>query len=181
MFQKAKLVAVALVAAAGVVSSAPAHANHGTGSSPVVGYIYIQQIGTQLTPSHQVYGVLANPALWTCTGGMAGVAYEVTCIPTPNLVNLVWHCDVLHADIAVLTAQSAGHTAMDCNGDGTYEAETSYLNGGPNYDFVWASSQMAVSKFVCRVDAKKNSVLVPAVKDFRGGCGDPGLVRLHTH
>ena len=182
MFRKAKLVAAALVAAASVTASAPAHANHGTGSSPVVGYIYIQQIGAQATPSHQVYGVLANPSLWTCTAGMVGVGYEVSCVPTSNALNLVWHCDALHADIAVLTpVTSAGHTAMDCNGDGTPEAQTQYLGGGPNYDFKWALSQIPVSKFTCRVDALKNGIVVPAVPDFRGGCGDPGLVRLHTH
>ncbi len=181
MFHKAKLVAAALVAAASVTASAPADANHGVGSSPVVGYISIQQIGNQLTPSHQVYGVLANASLWTCAGGAVGIAYEVTCTPTSNAVNLVWHCDVLHADIVLMTVPAAGHTSLDCNGDGIYEAETSYLNGGPNSDFVWATSPMAVSTFTCRVDAKKNGVLVPAVKDFRGGCGDPGILRLHTH
>lgn len=181
MFRNAKLVAAALVAAASVTASAPVHADHGLGSSAVVGYIYIQQIGNQLTPSHQLYGVLADTNLWTCVGGMVGVGYEVTCTPTPNVINLVWHCNVLHADIAVLTPQAAGHTAMDCDSNGTYEAQTSYLNGGPNYDFVWAASNMAVSKFTCRVDAKKNSLLVPAVKDFRAGCGDPGLVKLNTH
>jgi len=181
MFRKSKLVAATLVAAASLAASAPAHANHGTGSSPVVGYIYIQQIGAQLTPSYTLYGALANPALWTCAGGMVGVGYEVTCSPSSSLVNLAWHCDVLHADITLLSAQAAGHTSLDCNGDANYEAQTVYLNGGPNYDFVWAASPIAVSKFTCRVDAKKNGVVVPAVKDFRGGCGDPGIVRFDTH
>lgn len=182
MFRKTKLLTVALVAAASVVGSTPTHANHGAGSSPVLGYISIQQLGTQLTPSHTLYGVLANAALWTCSGGVVlGGFYEVTCAPVSNAVNLVWHCDVLHADIALLTPQAAGHTSMDCNSDGVPEAQTVYLNGGPNYDFVWASSPMAVTKFTCRVDAKKNGVLIPAVKDFRAGCGDPGVVRLNTH
>ena len=181
MFGKAKYVAAALVAAATVVAATPAHANHGLGSSPVVGYIYIEQIGAQAAPSYTLYGALGDTNLWKCTSGMNGVGFEVTCTPKDNAVNLVWHCDVLHADIALLSAQAAGHTALDCNSDGIYEAETTYYNGGPNYDFVWAQSTMAVTKFTCRVDAKKNGVLIPAIKDFRAGCGDPGLIKLHTH
>lgn len=181
MLRRSRLLAAALVAVASLSASAPAQANHGTASSPVVGYIYIQQTGNQLTPSYSLSGALADSRLWKCSSAMNGVGFEVTCTPADNLVNLVWHCDVLHADLALLSAQAAGHTSLDCNGDSTPEAQTVFLNGGPNYDFVWASSQMSVTKFVCRVDAKRNGVLVPAVKDFRAGCGDPGIVRLHTH
>src|SRR3712207_2715733 len=181
MFRRTMLAAAALLAVAST-TAAPAHANHGTGSSPVVGYIYITYntaLG-QTAPSYQLFGALAAPALWTCSdnlsSGYPAVPYAVTCVPTSTAVNLAWHCDVLHADIAGLSPTASAHTSLDCNGDGTPEAQTVYV-AGVLYDFVWATNTMPVSKFVCTVDGKKFGVTGAATPDYRAGCGDPGVVR----
>lgn len=180
MIRKTKLIAAALVALGSVAASSPAQANHGTGSSPVVGYIYITQIGTAPVPTYQLFGALGNSMLWTCVPASTATSYSVSCVPASNAVNLVWHCDVLHADIAILSAGGAGHTSLDCDGLNPPEAQTAYLTGGPAYDWAWAASTMPVKKFTCTVDARKLGVVTAPIPDFRAGCGDPGLVKVYT-
>ena len=182
MIRKAKLLAAAVVALSTVASASPAQANHGIGSSPVLGYIQITHIAPATAPSFTPLGVLANAALWNCAGAVNPTDYTVTCTWVGgNPLNLVWHCDVLHADANPLTPTAAVHTEMDCGDGGAPEAQTAYLTGGPQYDWAWALSSMAVTKFICKVDAKKFGVNTAATPNYRAGCGDPGLIKLHEH
>lgn len=167
-------------AAAGALASvlalapAPAHANHNGPSSPVVGYIQIIHNAPN-APTYALFGDLATPN-WSC--GWSSTApgpTAVTCNPTSLLPALVFHCDVLHADIQGLSMTARARTSMDCNGDNVWEAQTAFI-GGPVYDFVWAQSTATVTSFTCRVDGNQIPAPTPS---YRAGCGDPGLVHLH--
>ncbi|HVF04970.1 MAG TPA: hypothetical protein VNA20_09030 [Frankiaceae bacterium] len=174
--------AIGAVLSAIVVAPAPATANHGGPSSPVVGYIQILAAAPTAAnpspvPTYALFGALANPALWTCSNPSV-VPYVVTCTPASTAVNLVWHCDVLHADIHGLSPNTNARTSLDCNGDNAYEAQTAWILG-PLYSFDWAASTMTVTSFSCRVDGGPNNPL--ATPAYRAGCGDPGIVRFHEH
>lgn len=139
-------------------------------TSAVVGYIRIIRTGTPVLPTttYALFGALADPTQWTCSGGGGTTSYTVTCLPNVLPVNVSYTCQVLHADIAATTVGASGKTAMDCNSDGVPEAQTGQKFGPAGYDFVWATSTMAVTAFTCTLDL--------AVPDVTAGCGDPGTV-----
>ena len=139
-------------------------------TSAVVGYIRIIRTGTFALPTttYALFGALADPNQWTCSGGGGTSSYTVTCLPNVLPVNVSYTCQVLHADISATTVGSSGKTSMDCNSDGVPEAQTGQKFGPGGYDFVWATSTMPVTAFTCTLDL--------AVPDVTSGCGDPGTV-----
>lgn len=141
--------------------------------SAVVGYISIVHTAGTGAPTYTVHGDLAGPQ-WSCSATSAA-PFTVTCTPTSAVPRVDYACAVLHADVQGLSATAQARTAMDCDGDGFYEAQTEQIEG-VDYDNGWATTDATVTSFRCVV---AGSGLSPAATpDFRAGCGDPGAVRL---
>jgi hypothetical protein len=140
------------------------------GRSGVVGYITIQSQGTA-TPTYTLMGALADEALWVCSGAGDVTRYAVTCLPASTAVDLVWHCDVLHADVTGMSDGSRAHTALDCDSDGAPEAETKTVTN-VDHDSKFAADTRVVSAFTCTIDGGADV----AIANYAGGCGDPGYV-----
>lgn len=144
--------------------------------NPVVGYIEIVS-NAPLPPIVTLHGELANPALFSCTTPaqyLPAQPFSVTCTPQQN-VNLVWDCQVLHADIQTTSAGGVGRTTMDCDNNAVAEAQTAAVSGSTGYDFQWAVQSTLVTTLVCTVD---NGLNLGPVPNWRAGCGDPGVPHL---
>jgi hypothetical protein len=139
-------------------------------NSAVVGYIQIVRDGTIANPTTTwaLFGALADPNEWSCSGGGGASSFSVTCTPVTLPLNVSYTCQVLHADVNAVTVGASGRTIMDCNSDGVPEAQTGQKIGPAGYDTVWAVSTTSVTSFTCTMDL--------AAPLTRSGCGDPGLV-----
>lgn len=128
---------------------------------------------TAAPPSVVLGGYLDNPALFTCTQSVfdPDQPFSVTCVPQPS-APVTFYCAVLHAG-AYSTAAAVG-TRMDCDG-GAPEAEA-YVASGPDFDLLFAASNVAVTAFTCTADDGAGNALPPGTT---AGCGDPGLAEIH--
>ena len=144
---------------------------------PVVGYIAISNAASP-TPVVTLHGALADPTQWTCTIPSYDPAapYTVGCTPAPNVV-LTWECAILHADATTHEAGSLARASMDCDGDGSPEAQATaqgatYPDGSAR---TFSSSNVTVTEFRCTLDDAAGG---PALGRWTIGCGDPGAPHL---
>jgi hypothetical protein len=137
-----------------------------SGRSAVVGYTVITANGDS-TPTYSLLGALSDPALWTCSGAGTSATYTVTCLPASAAVDLHWHCDVLHTDASTTSDAGQARATLDCDGDGTPEAQTDVAHAFDSKN-KWSVDTRLVTAFTCTVDL--------GVPNWTGGCGDPGLV-----
>lgn len=121
------------------------------------------------TPRYVLFGALADPNQWSCSGSGDTSSYTVTCLPVTLPLNVSYLCSVLHADISTASRGASGRTTMDCNGDGAPEGVTKTVTNFGRHS-VWSSSRVPVTAFVCTLDL--------AVPVSTAGCGDPGAARV---
>lgn len=156
-----------------VVGGAPGGGGAGPvrGTSPVVGYIAVtSQESLGLAPAFSVMGALADPNEWACSGSGTAATYSVTCLPVGSVLPVSYKCDVLHADVSTTSAGSTARTTLDCDNDGTGEAQAGTVSGAGGHASAWAVDGRAVSAFTCTIDNGRG--------DWTGGCGDPGTVEV---